>query len=423
MEHISTIHSPEIKDKNMSLSSVAYISNANLIVLGTDLGKYYFYDMIKSSFLKTNFKIKHEAEISHIYYDKTRITDFVFITSLDGIISSFELEKQEIKVNNHSNENQQSEFEKLKLSGKKLTKNDLQKLTPKELQLLRDHYTENSKGNINDRFIYKHRSNKDLKEMIKLNENNEIGEIKEDKENEKTNERNVLHRYIPNLRASINVMSAFEDKKINEKNTSLKVFCSIYSKRLDYLFTGCENGYLLAWNYLNGTCKFKYRGREAHVNNIVKMVLDGDILITSDVNCKICVWSTELSSLLYSISNKINLNTSYLTDMIMIPKLGIVVLATSDKQFEFWKYETKELVKTINSNKDISCVSFVDYYGKLLYGTSENSLLEKDIGEVLDSIQIKHKFNKFPFLKQIENKSNDDIDNYRIMKSINKELF
>jgi len=56
------------------------------------------------------------------------------------------------------------------------------------------------------------------------------------------------------------------------------------------------------------------------------------------------------------------------------------------------------------NKKESLCVSLVESYGKLIFGTKDKTLVELDVAEILDSIGIQHNYNKAPFMNEDENK-------------------
>jgi WD40 repeat protein len=402
MELISTVHCPEMKGRNMLLTSVCYISKANIVIMGTDLGKIYFYDIMKSTFLKIEGKVKHSLEVTSIVnYEVSKNLEFVFITSLDGLVSIWELDRQELKIkigNNNDNDiNKLSNFNAL-------TKKDIEKLSAKELLKLREFYTMHSKEKLVDR--YKAKS-------------------EEEKENDDKFDKlkNALFRYTPNLRHVLN--SEFALKEAGVKVKDYEIYCCQYSKWSDLLYTGGAKGQLYAWSYLNGLYKNSFK---AHEFKITCMTFDRHLLISGDAIGKICIWSTELNSLLFILENKENTNGT-IVGLEMLSNFGVLISINSYKQIEFWKYESKSLIKTLPINKEITCMTFVDYYGKLLCGTVDSIVTEKDLGEIFNTVGINHNFSKFPFLNQVasNNKRNDyepeyKVDNYKIMKTINRDF-
>lgn len=401
MEHISTINCPEIKERNMCLSSICYLSKANLIVLGTDLGKIYFYDLIKSTYLKFEGNINHKLEISSIVnFEIAKNAEYVFITSLEGLISIWELDRQELKLKLDRIESDNDNLNKL-MNFNILSRKELEKLNAKEVSKLREFYSLHAKEKLSEKY------NKERN--LKNEEDDNV--IK-----------NTLFKYSPNLRHIINTQ--FMLKEVGIISNYLEIYCCQFSKWSSLLYTGGEKGQLYAWNYSNGNHKYSLKG---HNSDISSMTMDRHLLISGDKEGKICIWSTDLNTILYSLLNKENLNARII-DLQMIPQFGILISLNSVNQLEFWKYENRALVKAlVVNNKELTCVTFVDYYGKILCGTMDNVVIERDLGEILSNLQIKHSFSKFPFLNQVASNNNfdekDNIDNYKIMKSITKDVY
>lgn len=392
MEHINTIHGPEAVDKNMEISSICYITKANLIVVGTDVGLTYFWDLTNSRYVKLDEVDKNHNYITHISYSKiTKGKDLVFVTGLNGFISVWELEKEELK--NKSLLKKETEEKNSLASYGMLNKSQLDKMSAKEFNQLRELIFQEDKRN------------QQHKDSLRGGHHNPIV---------------TTYSYLPNLRYVVNTNKILKESKIfSSKN---EIYCCQYSTLSNLIYSGGENGKLFAWNYVNGVLKGELQG---HKSSISCMVIDKNILISGDRSGLICIFATETASLIFCLENPNNLNARIL-DMLMISEFGMLVTINSYKQLEFWRYESKELIKVIPVTKELNCLAFVNHYGKLLCGTMDYTIFEEDLSEVFNNSQINHKFTKFPFLSNKRNympsENQKEDDNHKIMKSINNEI-
>ncbi len=327
MELLNTISSYDLNEKSIDITAVCFIPSAKIICIGTDFGIVYYYDCTSNDFIKTN-QINSQGYIMSINYFKNTKKELIFVTSLEGIITTWDLEKLDSKLKTiHSRKKHNQNEDKLTV----LSKTQLNNMNSKELCSLFNLY---------------------------LNEemNNQKGG------NKVTNQ---AYAYTPSLKYMLNTNSIIKEAGILDKK--YEILCTQYSNYSDLVYTGGHKGYLFSWNYQISSYKASFSG---HETDITCMTIDRHLLISGDRSGKICIISLDLGSVLYSLVNR-DLPNSRIVDLLMLPAYGFLISINSYSQIEFWIYETNKLIFKIPVKKELTCLQFVDNYGKLLCGTSE----------------------------------------------------
>lgn len=75
MECMDEIKGPESIKSNLEISNICYVNPCNTIVIGTDIGKIYFWDISRSQYIKID---------NELYRSKSYITCIIHGTSLKG---------------------------------------------------------------------------------------------------------------------------------------------------------------------------------------------------------------------------------------------------------------------------------------------------------------------------------------------------
>jgi len=81
MESINVIDGPDLKKKNIEISTVCYLSRISMIAVATDVGRIFFWDLNKSQYIKNNYEIhsKHKSYISCVInVQTTNKIEYVF---------------------------------------------------------------------------------------------------------------------------------------------------------------------------------------------------------------------------------------------------------------------------------------------------------------------------------------------------------
>lgn len=192
-----------------------------------------------------------------------------------------------------------------------------------------------------------------------------------------------------------------------KKNKDFEVLVLAYSadeKNQRIIFSGGSDTHIHLWDIELGLHIETWKN---HKRSVITMTFDGFYLLSGGEDGIINVWNTFDRSLLFSLKDNANDIPMKIQDLYMMSKFGILVAITGEKKINFWRYQTKELLKSVMNKKESLCIALVESYGKLLFGTKDRTIVELDIAEILDSIGIKHEYNKTPFMMEDENKETE----------------
>lgn len=81
MESINVIEGPDLHNKNSEISTVCYLSRISMIVVATDVGRIFFWDLKKSQYIKNTYEkfSKHKSYVSCIInVQTTNKREFLF---------------------------------------------------------------------------------------------------------------------------------------------------------------------------------------------------------------------------------------------------------------------------------------------------------------------------------------------------------
>jgi WD40 repeat protein len=340
MDCISSIEGPQIINKNIELSTICYIKGCNLIAVGTDIGRMYFWDMNRSFYLERDYEnyIQHKSSITCIIEgeDHSKSFKLMFSSGQDGCIIIWEIECILIKES-------------------------------------------------------KPKANKEIKigeEYDYLYDNQKIRTILPKIETKQQTDNLYKYRYVPQIKSILNtnqLLNSLEnEKRINIHSGLHKVNVVSYSCLFPtWIFSGGEDCKLHIWDFHKGIL---IKSLEGHESSIHCMTTDKYYLFTGSIDSQILIWNMMDQSLLSVLGNP-----SYsigVNDIMMIESYGVLVSATSDKKINIWKYESKELIKSIPIKQESLCLNVVEAYGKIVYGTKEKSIIEQHLSEILNDVYV-----------------------------------
>ena len=135
---------------------MCYLPRSNLIAIGLDIGKVYFWDLKKSKYLKNNYQksFSHNGNVRVIINAITLKGKEILLTSgYDGLILLWEIEAIELKLANKTNETANvdnmkktnKDFNSLINKQMNLTPEIIEKLSPNELNYLYKIYLSDDK--------------------------------------------------------------------------------------------------------------------------------------------------------------------------------------------------------------------------------------------------------------------------------------
>lgn len=386
MECINLIKGPELAKKNVVVSTMCYLYDSALIAVGTEMGSIFYWDLNKGEYLLKDYEkyVRHTSVVTGIYSfilkskDNLSYSEWVISCSSEGMILIWEIQKTEIrqakKQNNFANDDQ--------------------------------FIIQNSQMNkFDNKFGMKFGNNSAGAQMQNIPK----------RETKK-------YKCIPQIKITINSQSTLK--------TELKFTCVAYQPNSNnqMIFSGCEDSYIYLWDFIKGNHIGKVKTSN---RSVTCMTFDKNFLISGGIDGYIDIWNIPKEvkednylSLVFTLKDP-NIggnNTIRIHDLFMLSYVGILVSCTNMKKIHLWKYEKEELLTTIAKEQEVTCLAVVESYGKLICGTKDKTITEIDLAEVLDSINYKHDYEKYPFLKNpinyVPDPSDIKIPNSKIMASL-----
>ncbi len=404
MESINVIDGPELNNKNIEISTICYLKNLSVVAVGTDLGKIFFWDLNKSIYLKNDYEnyFRHKSFVTCIVNIGSKNgKECVISSGQEGVILIWEIEGVEVKDSRNRGMNLAN-----------LDDDKIKKL--EKLQMLNEQIDQELKLPIID----------PRKNKVKLSS---------------------YMKYIPQIKSAINTPLLLKQisggyKSTTEKN-EVNINSSISDSQInvlafsdlfkDYIFSGGVDCSIHIWDIKDCEKSFLFKSLQGHSTPISSIIFDRHFLISSSLDGQIIIWNTHDFNLLMSLNEP---GLFRVVDLMMMPKYGLLVSITTDKKLNFWKYEAKQLIKSIALKHHCLCFAIVESYGKLLCGTKDRTIVEFDLMEILGSLNISHDYQKFHFKGDGVNYEKDEsktflkigdnnIDNFKIMNSLSKGLF
>ena len=393
MECINEINGPDIPKVPITISSVQYLNDSQLIAIGTEIGKMFFWDLINSEYLPVNYEDKYSHKsvitdiISFIRTEKEEDikTECMLSCSTDGLIMFWEINKQEIK--------------------------------------------ENKKKNV---FNYDKSDDFIMNELIKRDKKNKDNPELDLAKFLKTQKRKELKLYkcSPSIKRCINTQKMiktelkFNAMAFQAKNNFMTIFCGIYG----------NNIYL--WDYIKERYITDVRGTNSF---ITCMIVDNssNYLFSGGIDGYIDVWSIfarptdkEVNiSLIHTINDPdlTKNNIPRINDLIILPRIEILVVCNNNKKLYFYDINKKSIENITYKESEITCLSCLESYGKLLCGTKQKMIIEVNLNDELNKLGYENIYDKFPFTKNKANYEGDALDkyinNFKIMKSLTEDNY
>ena len=386
MECVSEINGPELPKIPITISSVRYLNDSQLIAIGSEIGKMFFWDLINSEYLPINYEDKYCHKnivtdiISFMRKEKEEYleTECMLSCSIDGLILFWEISKMEIKDNKKKNTFNYDKSDEFIL-------NELKK---------RD---KNTKDN----------PDLDLNKFLQTQNRKEL----------------IIYKCSPSIKRCINTQKLIKNElKFNAlafqaENNFMTIFSGINNRNI-YLFDYIKERYI---NDVKGTNSF-----------ITCMVVNKNFLFTGGIDGFIDIWSIsakqedkEVSiSLIHTINDPdlIRSNIPRINDLIILPKIEILVFSNNNRKLYFYDINKKKITNIINTDSEITCLSCLEGYGKLLCGTKQKMIAEINLNDELKKAGYKEIYDKYPFIKNKANYEGDALDkyinNFKIMKSL-----
>ena len=408
MECINQINGPELPKITIEISSVCYLKDSELIAIGTEIGHIFFYDLNRNEYLPITYEEKYRHKgivtdiISFIKQEKDQKNEIesMLSCSTDGLIFFWEINKMEIKEIKRKNQFNYDESDEFILKGMKNKDKNNQKNEDVEKDLNKFLQTQKRK----ELKIYK--CTPSIKKCI-----NTMKLIKSElKFNSLAFQAGKQHTTIF---SGINIINIEKEDKENKENIYLwdydkekyiekkkgsnsNITCMIVDYKKNYLLTAGDNGVIDIWN-------LDIKAGDKAINmSIIKTIEDPD---------------------------KTNNNIPRINDLILLPRINIMVICNNNKKIYFFDMGRKEITHTIKRDNEITCLTCLESYGKLLCGTKQKMIIEINLNDELDKAGYKKVFDKYPFTENKANYEESEIDkyvnNFKIVKSLtqDKELY
>ena len=399
MECINEINGPDIPKVPITISTVQYLKDSQLIAIGSEIGKMFFWDIVNNEYLPVNYEEK--------YSHKSIVTD---------IISFMRIEKEE-KKENKKDEKKMENMLSCSTDGFILFW-EINKIEIKENKKKSAFNYEKS-----DEFIMN-----ELKKKDKKNKDKEDLDLNKFLKNQKRIELQFF-KCSPSIKRCINTQKALK--------TELK-FNSLAFQELNNfrtIFSGANDYKIYLWDYN----KEQYITNVKGSNSIITCMIvntNYSYLFSGGIDGYIDIWSLsakkedkEISIYLNKTINDPDLtwsNIPRIYDLIILPKIKILVVCNNNKKLYFYDINRQTIVYQINRESEITCFNCLESYGKLLCGTKQKMIIEINLNDILKKAGYKEIYDKYPFTKNKANYEGDPLDkyinNFKIMKSLTDDI-
>jgi WD40 repeat protein len=382
MDCLSTIAGPEMPNMNIELSTACFLKKNSLLAIGTDVGLIFFWDLYRSCYLKIkeyNGNFRHKSYISCIKYGKTKKgREMMFSCSHDGTILIWEIEHTEMKLGEYSKLKEDKEVNKmLSLKNVELSRNALDKMSTKEMsELYRLYENELQEIDLNSKKKRIRNASERKSYADKLANENSFNGLEDEPYS-----ANI--KSIPSVKLPINTALI-----LNSQTPRLNVLA--FSPDTNFLYSGGQDTHIHLWDIETGALIDALKG---HKSIIQCMAFDKYLLFTGSSDGVIIIWNTFDRTHLTTLGGYNEFNP--IIDLMMVPQCGILCSISLDKKVNLWTYQSeKELIKSVQLKKECLCMSFVEAYGKLIFGTKDKSVIELDLNELLESVGYKNSYKR-----------------------------
>ena len=111
--------------------------------------------------------------------------------------------------------------------------------------------------------------------------------------------------------------------------------------------------------------------------------------------------------------------------LLILPKINIWVISNNNKKLYFFDVNRNQITHTIKKDNDITCICYLESYGKLLCGSKQKMIIEINLNTELSKAGYNEIYDKYPFTKNKANYEESEIDkyvnNFKIMKSLTQD--
>ena len=263
MQCINQIKSPNLEFKNSEISTICHLQRNNIIAVGLDIGKLYFFDLNKSKYMKTDYESKfvHASYLTCIINRQTtKDKEYLLTTGYDAKVAIYDIEEIVMK------------------HGKNKFKQDMDE---EEKQTRFIFNNSNEIGFLNPKLLNK-LSAKEFSDLSKRY----LKELQEKPMTaKKEEEARKLKNYIPNLKFLFDCKASLK-KERNYENYCLE-FKEI-DKKTSYVYAGgadCNIDIfcLETGNYVSSL--------EGHKGSVISLLFDGNYLLSGSSDGTVKVWN------------------------------------------------------------------------------------------------------------------------------------
>ena len=93
-------------------------------------------------------------------------------------------------------------------------------------------------------------------------------------------------------------------------------------------------------------------------------------------------------------------NIPRINDLIILPKIFLLAFCDNNKRLYIYDINKKKIISTINRDSEMTCLSCLEAYGKLLCGTKQKMIIEVNLNDELKKAGYKEIYDKYPFSKR-----------------------
>lgn len=85
----------------------------------------------------------------------------------------------------------------------------------------------------------------------------------------------------------------------------------------------------------------------------------------------IFVWEIQSKVPLYTLTG----HTRAVRDLLIIPQSGHLLSCAHDGKLHIWRYQSQEIIKTVDRSDHLTCLAFLNLHNIVLIGTEESTII------------------------------------------------
>lgn len=165
------------------------------------------------------------------------------------------------------------------------------------------------------------------------------------------------------------------------KASDSEVLVVCFDARHDTILTGGNDTVVRLWDLQTLECTGALKG---HTDAITCLAIDGNFIISGSDDHNIKIWDSQLKFLVKTLKG----HTMAVRDLLVVPKVGLVVSCSYDGQILVWDYVNEQIKQKFGHKKEFRCLLFHGQDGSVLAGTDHSGIM---IFQIKDDLLVQKK--------------------------------